>query len=791
MEKGSEKSAVETEVSETPAGAGNPGEVDAGCATDHEQEGGDAQRDGARPAAEDAGQPPAGAGGSGRVGAGCATNRCGGRRAKPAGRPNDAAYGDREASIDGLLDEASYLDGRDRRGARRIVARGVKMGLIPSEMSMLHYELSDSTGFNVSVLRAIETDLRNTDEADGCISTLEGAARHAANHLRASHERVVFDGKSFYAYNDPGSDGGGFFAKVPDLEMKSFLIDHFAGKPVVDRESKRNEVTKRLEAEFLEERFFDSASVGVNLSNGFLRWDAEAAEPVFGGHSPEHRALHRLEFPYDPAAEAPVFLAGVRRIFGGDERRVAAFQEFLANAVLQLGGLKDNARNALLLYGGANTGKSTLLHLVKSLFPPSAVQSLPPNTWGQDYKRTLLFGCAINVVTELGGGRVISGAHFKKIVSLEETEVRQIWRKPFTFVPRARHLFATNNLPTTDDKTEAFGRRLMAFRMAAPLAGDEIDGGFLDRVKGERPGVLNWAIEGARRVQREGEYTLPTEHEELVVEMQFPGDPVEPFVRFGVEKDPNGGRLTNVRLRAAMRDYSEARGVDTSEWWRGVKKNIHLRKLGMRVQELHRAERHVLHGKPFYLNVRLRDDLGLAVDDAIEHDDDDVGSAKTAHRSPSGGLRKSIDARKVPPPLPQTSTTTGHEDGGSGSEKPLPKPTSSGSGRRLGPRREPPPLPPESTTAGRDDGDVGSAQPAPKPANSGSGRRPGPRRKPPPLPPASTTARHGDSGHGFEKLASEPAHRAPRRSLARRRGPGSGPAVAGSSTVSQDLDPAI
>jgi phage/plasmid-associated DNA primase len=78
-------------------------------------------------------------------------------------------------------------------------------------------------------------------------------------------------------------------------------------------------------------------------------------------------------------------------------------------------------------------------------------------------------------------------------------------------MPTARLILATNNLPRFTDKTSGIWRRmlLMPFRVVVPEA-DRVHG--MDKPEwwhqqGELPGILNWAIDGLRRLRQNGRFT--------------------------------------------------------------------------------------------------------------------------------------------------------------------------------------------------------------------------------------------------------------------------------------------
>ena len=68
--------------------------------------------------------------------------------------------------------------------------------------------------------------------------------------------------------------------------------------------------------------------------------------------------------------------------------------------------------------------------------------------------------------------------------------------------------------------------------------------------------------------------------------------------------DPRG--VTTERLRAALKAFAEARGLDTDGW----NEVTHMKRLADFLKKLYGAERAARDGRPFYRFVRLRAEQG-------------------------------------------------------------------------------------------------------------------------------------------------------------------------------------
>ena len=257
-------------------------------------------------------------------------------------------------------------------------------------------------------------------------------------------------------------------------------------------------------------RFLEDPPHGINVRNGFLQISQEGAKLL--PHSPDHRCLHGLPVDYDLEAEAPRLLQFLAEVFLEDDdaaEKAACLQEFLGACLI---GQAPAYQQALVLYGPkAANGKSQVLEIATSLFPPRAIAHVPPQQWKHEYYRAALAGIRLNSVSELPEAGIVEAEWFKAIITGEPQGARQPYGRVFGFRPQAGHIFACNRLPVSDDLTQGFWRRCLViqFNRVIPEGDRETDLGQAI-VKAEMAGVVRWVIDGAIRLLRSGgQYTIP------------------------------------------------------------------------------------------------------------------------------------------------------------------------------------------------------------------------------------------------------------------------------------------
>lgn len=507
-----------------------------------------------------------------------------------------------------LLEEADALDRPNFDTMRNLIRKAREIRATPAEMKALQCLLVDRSVWPPGVVAQLVTDERNRIDQFGVLGTVDEAKDAVIAKLLGEYEKLVWPGGSLYGYRGDaeGQPVGetGYYRRISRECLDAQIIQHLGRTTIVGTRLQRAEVIDRIEAAAREQNFFDGAQAGVNLANGFLFW--EGTKFALREVSEENRARERLVFSFDPNAQAPTFEQALRRVIVCELKR-ATLQEVFGAVIFGTTPMKDAARRIVLLVGGPNSGKSTIIALLQLFVPGYATVSVPPEEWGKEYSRARLEAARLNIVTELGGRQKMAGEQVKRIASCEPVSARHPYGRSFEFRPRAWHLFATNELPRVSDQTSAFERRMLVLNFDHMLAREEIDGDLIERVREELPGVLNWAMEGAERLAQRGFFVTPPGHHESVLGMQFGSDPVEIFARFRIEAAPGDRRgVTTEELRAALKAFAEARGLDTDAW----NDVTHMKRLAELLKRLYGAERAARDGRPFYRFVKLRADQG-------------------------------------------------------------------------------------------------------------------------------------------------------------------------------------
>jgi len=518
----------------------------------------------------------------------------------PIGERGETPAGRLEALVDAVLG----LTSPKLHELQAIIALGEEQKLVPGAMAYLKQVIFDTTGVAMSVLNQVHRDCRNTDADHGVLHCVALLAESALARLKEAYSALVFSEGNIWLYAEDGEGDRsktGFYERFDMRDLDRFLLQEYGKLPSLESKSRRAEVSRRITSMLHDPKFFDDAPNGMNLVNGFVTYDAAERGVKLLPASPEHRSRSRLPVKYDPEAKAPVFMAGLARTFS-DPAAIEAFREFGGCMLLAATPGLDDARHAMLLVGPRKGGKSSLLEVFRLLVPDYAISAVSPTAWGRDYDKAMLSGKTLNLVTELGGNKLVSGSDAKSIISFEVVKARLPYQEPFFFRPTAWHIAATNTVPKTDDEDPAFERRFLALRLDRTLQPDEVDPLYLAKVKCELAGVIAWFVEGAVRAMRRGCFELPQGHAEIIAEMQYGDDLYARFAITMLQKatDTESGVSTKA-INAALTRFAQREGRATD----GFTPTTGARRIASLARTLYGAKPYQLAGVPHYRGLRL------------------------------------------------------------------------------------------------------------------------------------------------------------------------------------------
>lgn len=230
----------------------------------------------------------------------------------------------------------------------------------------------------------------------------------------------------------------------------------------------------------------------VNVRNGLL----DIRDMSFKEHTPSYLSTVQLNVEYNPQVDCPQFKKFLNEVL--DCKLIPLVQEIVGYLLTT----NTVSQNAFVFWGPARTGKSTLLWVVEYLLlGKKNVSNIPWQEIGDKFKTAELLGKLANVFSDLPSKSIDDTGIFKVVTGEDYLMAEKKNKNPFKFKPFARLVFSCNELPRNYvDRTEGFYRRLIIVPFNRQIEKSKIDKALKYKFQREKEGILNWALEGLKRL---------------------------------------------------------------------------------------------------------------------------------------------------------------------------------------------------------------------------------------------------------------------------------------------------
>ena len=260
--------------------------------------------------------------------------------------------------------------------------------------------------------------------------------------------------------------------------------------------------------------FFTLAPRGVNAKNGFVAIN-QVGEVNFCPHDPELAQRATLEISWNGnGITEPTGL--LKQYLDTTFEDVTEGKQRLALQILGIAATGASTTlpdpKAFVLHGpSASNGKSQFLELVRGMVPSAVVGNVPPADFSKEQAAAELVGKQINVCDELDAAKSLGSDRFKALVTGDPVSAKIVYQRVFSFVPKALHIFATNQLPNFSAGVDpGVKRRLVSIHFENSISRQKRIAHIAKKIledHGEE--LLALAIAAAADVLANGGYSIP------------------------------------------------------------------------------------------------------------------------------------------------------------------------------------------------------------------------------------------------------------------------------------------
>jgi P4 family phage/plasmid primase-like protien len=245
----------------------------------------------------------------------------------------------------------------------------------------------------------------------------------------------------------------------------------------------------------------DQDAMVLNVLNGTL----DLRTGTLRAHSREDMISKVAGAAYDPSAQCTQWLKFLDRIFQSDVELIGFMQRLVGYTIT---GRVDEQVMAILHGTGAN-GKSVFLETVRALMGPYSHVAEASSFLASKGDRVrndiaAMAGARMVSASESDEGARLSEALVKSVTGKERVRARFLYRESFEFMPQFTLYLAANHRPVVTGGDEGIWRRILLIPFSVTIPEHERDHRLLDRLLGELPGILAWAVQGCLEWQRIG-----------------------------------------------------------------------------------------------------------------------------------------------------------------------------------------------------------------------------------------------------------------------------------------------
>jgi len=274
-------------------------------------------------------------------------------------------------------------------------------------------------------------------------------------------------------------------------------------------------------------------------------------------HDPDFEFIGRVQTPYDADADCPRFRAFVRESVKGG-LQVKTLQEYAGYALMHW---RLPHHKALFLVGPTASGKSTFLDTIRAMLGHDATASLTPQQMtGERFGGAELHGAWANIRNDIPADVIEDTGQFKEITAGDPIKAEEKYADPFFFEPTAKHMFSANQLPGADTDDEAFFRRILLVAFPTTVPRSERDPQLDDKLQAELPGILNWAIEGLQRLQRQGQFSQDRTPGQTQDTWEKWGNSVKRFAKLCLEEEHDND-ISKSELHQTYLNFCDDEGI--------------------------------------------------------------------------------------------------------------------------------------------------------------------------------------------------------------------------------------
>jgi putative DNA primase/helicase len=273
----------------------------------------------------------------------------------------------------------------------------------------------------------------------------------------------------------------------------------------------------------------------INVQNGLLNIDTMQLEE----HSKDIFSTVQMPIDYDSKAECPEFMQYLNDVFEGDDDLIKHIQEVMGYCLVR----NAKAQKIFMLVGEGSNGKSVLCLLLAALCGKDNVSSVSLRGLSSRFGKSGLVDKNVNISSENElTGENINTEDIKAISAGDPVMIERKFEHSYTANLHTKLIFAVNKLPYLKDNSYGLLRRISIIPFNKTFVENPTKEGqgkkdkfILEKLMAELAGILNFSLEGLKRLQANNYvFTEAQKSLEMLEEYKLEINPYLDFVRAAI-----------------------------------------------------------------------------------------------------------------------------------------------------------------------------------------------------------------------------------------------------------------
>lgn len=249
-------------------------------------------------------------------------------------------------------------------------------------------------------------------------------------------------------------------------------------------------------------------------------------------HTPRFFCHYSLPFDHVPGATSQRWLGFLDSVWAGDQGSQALLQEIFGYV---LSGRID-LEKMVFIVGPRRSGKGTIATTLTNLLGAKNVAGPTLNSFTTEFGLSTLLGKPLAIVGDARSSRStdihLVTERLLSITGRDQIDINRKYVDPWSGVMPTRIMMMGNALLNFKDASGAITGRMLVLETSVSYFGREDKSLKTDLAQeAELAGILNWAIEGMRRLEVQGEFSEPEASAKIREEMNEKANPMGTFIQ--------------------------------------------------------------------------------------------------------------------------------------------------------------------------------------------------------------------------------------------------------------------